>query len=268
MVGQDRHDNWQAGGNYDGYMGRWSRKIAPPFLAWLDLPKGHDWLEIGCGTGALSGEILRTADPATLLAIDPSEGYLAEARRNAGDRRASFEIGDAQSLQVADRSRDTVVSALVLNFVPHRAQALSEMVRVASPGGTVAFYVWGYPGGGVEFMRAFWTAAIALDPGAADLAEGRRFPFCNPPDLTALAAAAGMSAVAWTALEQPAVFTDFDDYWRPFTKGTGPAPGYCANLLPARREKLRDELQRRLPRAQDGSIPLRLRAWAIRGTAP
>ena len=261
----NRHDAWQAGDSYDAYMGRWSRQIAPLFLDWLDPAPGLDWLEVGCGTGALSAAILARCDPASLLAVDPSEGFVARARVNVPDPRATFRVGDAQALEAADASRDVVASALVLNFVPDRKKALAEMKRVAR--GTVAFYVWDYPGGGVEFMRAFWTAATALDPEARDLTEDRRFPFCTPEGLTALAKGAGLGPVACEAIEAPTVFRDFDDLWRPFTLGAGPAPGYCVKLAPEARERLRLRLRDSLPVRADGTIPLKVRAWAVRAPA-
>lgn len=265
MTQSSRHDAWQAGDSYDLYMGRWSRQIAPKFLDWLAPNPGLDWLDVGCGTGALSAAILARADPKSLIGIDPSEGFLGKARSNVPDPRATFAQGDAQSLPVETGSRDMTVAALVLNFVPDREKALAEMKRATRPGGTVAFYVWDYPGGGIEFMRAFWTTATALDPAAADLTEDKRFPFCTPDRLSEIARNAGLSDVEWTTLEAPAVFRDFDDYWRPFTLGAGPAPGYCVSLEPEARERLRQRLYESLPRAADGSIRLKTRAWAIGG---
>ncbi len=209
MTETSRHDAWQAGASYDAYMGRWSRQIAPPFLDWLAAPDGLDWLEVGCGTGALSAAILARNAPGSLIAIDPSQGFVTTARANVPDKRATFEVGDAQALTLETGTRDVVVSALVLNFVPDRAKALAEMKRVARAGGTLAFYVWDYPGGGVEFMRAFWTAAESLDPGARDLTEDKRFPFCTPEGLTALASAAGLSSVDCIPIEVPTVFKTF-----------------------------------------------------------
>ena len=263
-----RHDAWQAGDSYDLYMGRWSRQIAPRFLDWLGAPAGLDWLDVGAGTGALSGAILSTGAPRSLIAVDPSDGFLAKARANLGSERVELRVGDAQALPVDSDSRDVVVSGLVLNFVPDRETALGEMKRVARRGARIGFYVWDYPGGGVEFMRAFWNAAIALDPAAADLGEGRRFPFCTPEGLSELAARAGLPPVECRALEVPTVFASFDDYWRPFTLGAGPAPGYCASLAPDARERLRASLERSLPRARDGSIPLKTRAWAAKTALP
>lgn len=262
-----RHDAWQAGDSYDAYMGRWSRQVAPRFLDWIGASPGLDWLEVGCGTGALSATILARCAPRSLLAVEPSEGFIAVARKNVPDPRARFEVGDAQALPVENASRDVVASALVLNFVPDRATALSEMKRVLRPGGTVAFYVWDYPGGGVQFMRAFWTAAATLDPSARDLTEDKRFPFCTPDQLSALARDAGLQSVECAPIEVPTVFRDFDDFWRPFTLGAGPAPGYCSKLEPAARERLRQKLSDDLARKADGSIGMIARAWAVKAKA-
>lgn len=181
--------------------------------------------------------------------------------------RAEFRLGDAQALAAADASRDVVVSGLVLNFVPDKARALAEMKRVARPGARIGFYVWDYAGGGVEFMRAFWQAAISLNPQAVDLAENRRFPFCTPEGLADLAGRAGLAPVDCAPIEVPTVFADFDDYWQPFTLGAGPAPGYCASLAPEARQQLKEKLQHDLPRREDGSIHLKTRAWAVKAAS-
>lgn len=267
MPEQTRHDAWQAGDAYDRYMGRWSRKLAPRFLDWLNPLRGLDWLEVGCGTGALTEAVLAQGAPHSLIAVEPSEGFLALARSRLADSHVRFLQGSAEALPVETASCDIAVSGLMLNFVPDRAQALAEMRRALRPGGTLAFYVWDYPGGGVPFMRAFWTAATALDPQAAELTEDRRFPFCTAPGLTDLARAAGLDAVACAAITTPCLFRDFDDLWQPFTLGAGPAPGYCASLPPEARERLRERLRASLPIAADGSIALELRAWAVRGVS-
>ena len=266
MVEASRHDAWQAGDRYEAYMGRWSRQIAPLFLDWLAAGDDLDWLDIGCGTGALSAAILARCKPKSLIAIDPSESFVAAARAAIAHPHAEFEVGDAQALALETRSRDAVVSALMLNFVPDKQKALSEMKRVARAGGTVGLYVWDYPGGGVEFMHAFWMAAAALDPRALDLAEDKRFPFCTQVGLEELAREAGLVRVDCRPIEVSTVFADFEDFWRPFTLGAGPAPGYCASLDPEARQRLKDKLSGTLPRRQDGSIPLKARAWAIKAT--
>ncbi len=260
-----RHDAWQSGDSYDAYMGRWSRELAPRFLAWLDARDNLDWLEVGCGTGALSSAILNQCRPKSLLSIDPSPGFLAKAKEKVRDDRVDFRQGDAQALNLETASRDIAVSGLVLNFVPDRAKALAEMKRVTRPAGTIAFYVWDYPGGGLEFLRAFWTAASALDPGVEDLKEDKRFPDCTADGLTRLAEAAGLAQLACTAIEIPTLFKDFEDFWRPFTLGAGPAPGYCTSLQPDAQEQLKAKLRDTLPFTDDGSIPLKARAWAVRG---
>src|SRR5262245_37800417 len=112
MAEASRHDAWQAGDNYDLYMGRWSREIAPDFLEGLDLTNGLDWLEIGCGTGALSAAILKHWKPSSLLSIDSSAGFIATAQQYVPDSRATFEVGDAQALDVPAASKDVIVSAL------------------------------------------------------------------------------------------------------------------------------------------------------------
>jgi len=267
MTKTSRHDAWQAGDSYDLYMGRWSRRIAPRFLDWLGVSPHLDWLEIGCGTGALSAAVLAQGSPRSLLAVDPSEGFVAKARANVPDERATFQIQDAQALTLGPASHDVVVSGLVLNFIPDKDKALAEMKRVARAGARVGFYVWDYPGGGLEFVRAFWKAATALDPSASDLTEDRRFPFCTPEGLTALAERAGMASVECAPIETATVFKDFADYWNPFTLGTGPAPGYCMNLDPKARQRLEERLHDALPRREDGSIALKARAWAVRAVA-
>ena len=176
----------------------------------------------------------------------------------------SLRSGDAQALDIASGTMDFVVSGLVLNFVPDRLKALNEMKRVTRPGGTVSFYVWDYPGGGVEFLSAFWTAVTDLDPGARDFTEDRRFSFCTAGQLLDLAMKAGLSKPESAGIEATAIFKDFDDLWHPFTLGAGPAPGYCASLNTEARQRLRERLRQSLPQAEDGSISLNTRAWAIR----
>jgi SAM-dependent methyltransferase len=266
LIHSARHDAWQLADSYDRYMGRWSRRIAPIFLDWLDPPAGLDWLEVGCGTGALTSAILDRCAPADLLAVEPSERFLAQARSRIQDPRVEFRRGDAEALPVDGSSRDAVVSGLVLNFVPDIPLALAEMTRVAGPGAVVGFYVWDYPGSGLEFVRAFWEAATDLDPAAQDLAERKRFPFCTPEALTHLVRQAGLLDITCVPIEVPTVFRDFDDFWQPFTLGGGPAPGYCAALSPDARDRLRERLRKEMPQERDGSIHLKVRAWGVRST--
>ena len=258
-------DAWAAGDAYEPYIGRWSRPVAREFLAWLAIPPGAAWLDVGCGTGALTGEILAAAGPARVQGIDPSPAYIAYARERVADRRASFAVGDARSLPLPPGSVDAAVSGLALNFVPQPDVAAAELARVVRAGGTVAAYVWDYAEG-MQLIRGFWDAAIALDPHAAELDEARRFPVCHPDALEALFRTAGLRNVESRAIDVPTRFRDFDDYWAPFLGGQGPAPGYAMSLAEEHRAALRERLRAALPAAADGSIGLVARAWAVRGS--
>ena len=258
---------WASGERYEPYMGRWSRLVADRFLAWLRAPAGCRWVDVGCGTGALSATLLSVAAPAAVLGVDPSAGYLDHLRGRVRDGRLELRRGDAAALPAPTASADHVVSGLVLNFLPDPRRAVAEWARVCRPGGTVAGYVWDYAAG-MQLIRYFWDAAAALDPAAAELDEGRRFLICRPEPLAALFGAAGLVEVETTGLQVPTVFGDFDDYWGPFLGGQGPAPGYCAGLPAPARQRLRDRLRASLPADPDGSIPLTARAWAVRGLVP
>ncbi len=260
------HDRWDAGDPYDPYIGRWSRPVAAVFLDRLAVAPGRDWLDVGCGTGALTCAILARCAPATVTGIDPSAGFLAQARQRLADPRISFRQGDAQALPVPDAAFDAVVSGLVLNFVPDQPRAAAELCRVARPGATIAAYVWDYAEG-MQMLRRFWDAAVAREPAAAALDEARRFPLCRPEALRALFAEAGLGEVSVEPIEVPTVFRDFEDFWTPFLGGQGPAPAWCMSLDEARRAAIRDRLRATLPLAPDGTIPLTARAWMVRGTA-
>ncbi len=255
-------DKWAAGDLYEPYVGRWSRLVAKEFVTWLSIPAQRDWLDVGCGTGALTQVILEAADPRTVRGIDTSAGFVDYAQERVSSAIASFEVGDAQSIPLDDESVDVAVSGLVLNFVPDPSIAVAEMVRVVRPEGTVAAYVWDYAGK-MELMRYFWDAAVALDSEAVD--EGPRFPICAPKPLSALFARAGLGAVEVRPIDVPTRFRDFDDYWSPFLGGQGPAPGYAMSLSDEHRDMLRDRIRSQLPISTDGTIDLVARAWAARG---
>jgi SAM-dependent methyltransferase len=255
---------WASGDSYELYVGRWSRLVAQEFIGWLALPEGSQWLDLGCGTGALSQTILNLANPKKVKGIDRSEGFLESARNRINDSRADFEVGDAHALPVESEAYDAAVSGLVLNFVPQPSQMVYEMRRAVHKNGMVALYVWDYAGK-MQLMRHFWNAARALDPSAYDLDEGRRFPICNPGGLTDLFQKTGLSQIEVRAIDISTDFKDFDDYWFPFSGGQGPAPSYTMSLSEERRTQLRERIYNSLPFALDGSIPLVARAWAIRG---
>ena len=259
-----RKDNWAAGKLYEPYVGRWSRLVAKEFLQWLQLPAQLDWLDVGCGTGALTQAILQQTQPRSVTGIDPSAGFIDYAKAQITDPRVTLEAADAQSLPVQSARFDVAVSGLVLNFVPKPLLAAQEMARAVRPAGVVAAYVWDYSGK-MELMRYFWDAAVAVDPSASKLAEGLRFPICQPPALVALFSEAGLRDVQTHAIDVTTAFRDFVDYWNPFLGGQGPAPGYAMSLSEDHRGALRDRIRATLPIAGDGSISLIARAWAVSG---
>jgi SAM-dependent methyltransferase len=257
-------ERWASGDLYEPYVGRWSRLVARDFLAWLDSPAGLDWLDVGCGTGALAEAVAENCAPGRLAGIDPSADFLDFARRRLSHAGAALRQADARELPFPDESFDRVVSGLVLNFVPNPSQAMAEMARVTRPGGTVALYLWDYADK-MELMRAFWDAAVALDPRAGEFDEGRRFPVCQPGPLRQLFEEAGLASVETRAIDVATIFPDFDDYWTPFLGGKAPAPAYCMSLTEGARAALRERLRATLPVEPDGTIRLVARAWAVRG---
>ena len=262
----NQEDTGASGAAYESYVGRWSRPVAQEFLAWLDVPTEGRWLDVGCGTGALSQMILEMASPSEVRGIDPSAGFVDYARKQVNDERARFEVGDARALPYPKAAFEAVVSGLVLNFVPEPAVAAAEMARVALPGGTVAAYVWDYAGE-MQMMRCFWDAAVALDSSASDFDEGRRFPLCKPEPLKEIFRGVGLRDVAVRPIDVRTYFRDFDEYWSPFLGGQGPAPGYAASLSEGKRAALKERARASTPTAPDGSFELTARAWAVRGTA-
>jgi ubiquinone/menaquinone biosynthesis C-methylase UbiE len=257
-------DTWASGDDYEPYVGRWSRLVAREFLKWLAIPSGSQWLDVGCGTGALSQTILQFAGPVKIKGIDRSESFITFAKEHIQDSRVQFDIGDAEALAADSGTFDAAVSGLVLNFIPQPDKAVSEMARVTRTGGLVAAYLWDYADR-MQLMRHFWDAAKALEPNAAELDEGHRFPICQPDALKQLFESAGLRNVEVHPIEVPTVFRDFEDYWSPFLGGQGAAPSFLMSLSGERRTAVREQIRSGLPFSLDGSIPLVARAWAIRG---
>jgi SAM-dependent methyltransferase len=257
-------DNWLASDAYERFMGRWSRQVAKEFIDWLTPPASWSWLEVGCGTGALTQAIIQNAHPASVVACDPSPQFVSFARRSLAHPAATFLVAGAGELPRQKDGFDAVVSGLVLNFIPVPAEAVEAMRSRLRPGGMLAAYVWDYEDG-MQFLRIFWEAAVELDSRAAERDERQRFLLCRPEALVALLEGAGFHRVDSQALEIPTPFPDFDSYWTSFLGGTGPAPSYVSSLHPDARERLRGSLQQRLVPAAGGSFQLTARAWAVRG---
>jgi SAM-dependent methyltransferase len=198
----------------------------------------------------------------SVAGVEPSEGFLNTAKAHL-EGRAVLHQGSATAIPLDDASVDVVVSGLVLNFVPDQHAAVAEMARVTSDGGVIGAYVWDYAGK-MELMRFFWDVVVELDPDAAGMDEGVRFPLCRPAALVELFESTGLSGAEVTAIDIPTLFASFEDYWQPFLGGQGPAPAYALSLHEAARARLRDRIRERLPVQSDGSISLTARAWAVR----
>ncbi|HSM08905.1 MAG TPA: class I SAM-dependent methyltransferase [Gemmatimonadota bacterium] len=242
-------------------MGRWSRALARDFVSWLGVSAGRHWLEVGCGTGALTSAILEIGHPASVVATDASPQFVAHASAALQDQRVQFLPASAGRLPGRSGGYDVLASSLVLNFLPDPVAALREMRSLAAEDGLVAACVWDYAGG-MQFLRCFWDAAVELDAAARQHDEGSRFPICSPSALETAFREAGFSRVRIEALHVPTRFEDFDDYWTPFLGGPGPAPGYLASLPDEERRELKSRLAATIPSNQDGSIDLTATAWA------
>jgi ubiquinone/menaquinone biosynthesis C-methylase UbiE len=259
-------DFWESGDPYEYYMGRWSLLVAESFVDWLSPSSGLNWLDIGCGSGALSEAIIKNHKPAALTAIDQSEDFVKTAQKRLGNR-AHCRVGNALSLPLDNCSVNIAVSGLVLNFIPEPEKALSEMKRVTDARGTVAVYLWDYAGK-MDFLRHFWDAAVEIKPEVLNLHESKRFPDSNAKALKRLFKKAGFVDIETAPIEITTHFRDFDDYWKPFLGGQGPAPSFVLSLEEGEKNKLRQKLKERLPTRLDGSISMVARAWAAKGKIP
>jgi len=259
-------DKWAAGATYEDFMGRWSRLLAPRFVSWLSVRPTANWLDVGCGTGALADAICTGANPASVVACDPSEPFIEYARRRQVGRRVWFVVAGVGQLPTRPGGFDSVASLLALNFLPKPEAAIDEMRRIAAVNGLVSACVWDYPDR-MELLRYFWDSARAVDPSAAELDEGRRFPICRPDALESLFREAGLADVVSDSIDIPTRFSTFAELWKPFLGGTGPAPSYVASRDASQRAALAKRLERSLPREPDGAISLVARAWVVRGVA-
>jgi SAM-dependent methyltransferase len=257
-------DAWAAGSSYEDFMGRWSRPLAEEFIRWMDPPPGGHWLDVGTGTGALVSAICRLAEPRSVVGCDPSGPFVDAARAGTDDPRARFEVAGAGALPAREGGYDAVVSALALNFFPDPAGAVEEQIGVLRPGGWIGACVWDYAEG-MEFLRRFWDAATEVDTGAAALDEAGRFPICNPESLGSLFEGRGVAELRVGSIGVPTVFADFEDYWRPFLGGTGPAPSVVARMSEDQRRGLKTRLMQRLGGAEGTPVRLTARAWAVVG---
>jgi SAM-dependent methyltransferase len=252
---------------YEHFMGRWSRILAPVYVLFAGVGNGDRVLDIGAGTGSLSLAVDAMPGVKEVVGIDPSEGLLAHARKNAKAGRPRFEVGDAQSLKFENASFDKTMTLLVINFVPDHDKAIAEMRRVTRPGGGVSACVWDY-NDGMEMLRFFWDEAVTLDP-AAEKRDERHMKLTREGHLGDAWKKAGLTNVQEKPLVIEQSYTSFDDYWEPFLKGAGPAGAYVVALPEDRRQQLESRLRKRLLSGKsDGPFVLKARAWAVKGDAP
>ncbi|MEV6932610.1 class I SAM-dependent methyltransferase [Dactylosporangium sp. NPDC051485] len=239
---------------YGRFMGRYSEPLATQFAGFAE---GGRTLDVGCGTGALTAELVARLGHELVAAADPSAAFVAAARARLPEvdiRRAA-----AEDLPFAGGEFDAALAQLVVHFMADPVAGLREMARVTRPGGVVAACVWDHAGGGGP-LAAFWTAARQLDPQARDesgLAGARH------GHLAELFAAAGLRDVEETSLTVRTTFAGFDDWWEPFTLGVGPAGDYVKGLDAARRDALRARCATLLPR--HGPIEITASAWTASG---
>lgn len=249
------------GETYERMMGRWSRLVGETFLDWLDVPTALRWLDVGCGNGAFTEEIISRCGPTSVMAIDPSDEQLAFARTRPGARMAKFEVGDAQKLLFSGGTFDVAVMALVLAFLPDPVKAVEEMVRVVRPCGWVATYMWDIPNGGSP-TTPIYTAIESL---------GSTLPVRPNPAASRLEAMhgfwemAGLEAIETCVIRIPVTFADFDDFWDSNTVPVGPQGKVIAGMSSGARNQLRARLREQLPVAPDGHISYESFANAVRG---
>lgn len=260
----DLGDQWTEGANYEKFMGRWSRLLAPLFVSWLPVKAGAHWLDVGCGTGALSAAICSSAQPGSVTACDASASFIRHAQQQQSDPRVRFVVVGTGNLPRRPGGFDSVTSAFVLNFLPAPEAAIEEMRRIAARGGLISACVWDYPGR-MDFLRLFWECASELDPSARGVDERFRFPICAPEALAQLFTSSQLCGVVCEPIEATTYFLSFADFWTPFLGGTGPAPSYVAGLSTDQRAALALSLERALPFEPDGTFSLLARAWAVRG---
>ena len=252
---------------YERFMGRWSRLLAPAYIAFAGVKDSDRVLDVGTGTGALASALEAATTSSEIVGIDPSAGFINYAKKNVKSGRASFEVGDAQALRFADESFDQTMALLVMNFVPDHNKAIVEMRRVTRPQGVVSACVWDY-NAGMEMLRFFWDEVVALEPVMAPKDE-RNMKLSREGQLGELWKKAGLVNVQEKPLVIEQAYTSFDDYWGPFLKGAGPGGAYVVSLSDERRRQLETRMRKRLlGNRDDGAFVLKAQAWCVRGEAP
>jgi len=243
---------------YDRFMGRYSTPLAPRFADFASIGEAQRVLDVGCGPGALTGELVRRFGADAVAAVDPSPGFVeAAGRRNPG---VDVRRAEAESLPFDAGSFDAVLAQLVVHFMTDPAAGIAEMRRVTRDGGIVTACVWDHAGGAGPLAR-FWDAARELDPGVADESD---LPGAREGDLERLLHEAGLGDVEERLLTVEVEHGSFDEWWEPFTLGVGPAGAYVQGLAEDARDRLRERCRELHP---DAPFAVSASAWAARGVA-
>jgi len=243
---------------YDRFMGRYSAPLAPAFADFASVVQGLRVLDVGCGPGALTDELVKRVGQGTVVAVDPSEAFV----RAAQERNPTIDVerATAEQLPFEASTFDATLAQLVVHFMKDPIVGLREMARVTRRGGVVAACVWDHDGGGGP-LSLFWDAVRELDRGV----EGEaKLAGAHEGHLAQLFREAGLASINDISLSITVLHPSFDDWWEPFTFGVGPAGSYVAGLDATRQIQLRDRCRERLPSAP---FTLNARAWAARGLA-
>ncbi len=243
---------------YDRFMGRYSVLLSPQLADLAGISAGQRVLDVGCGPGALTAELVARVGSAAVSAVDPSEPFVAAAR--ARNPEVDVQQAFAEQLPFPNQAFDAALAQLVVHFMSDPVAGLAEMRRVTRPDGVVAACVWDHAGGQGPLSQ-LWDAARELDP---EVEDESRLVGSREGDLARLFAFAGLRAIEETALSVSVEHPSFEDWWEPFTLGVGPAGSYVAGLEPEHRAQLREHCRAALP---DAPFVLTGRAWTARGLA-
>lgn len=257
------------GEGYELNMGRWSRRLAVPFLDFVGTADGERVLDVGCGTGHLAAAVATRSRTAEVHGVDLAPVYVEHARKIHPDPRLVFRVGDACALAYPDGVFDRVLSMLVLHFVPRAEEAIAEMRRVARPGAVVGAAVWDARGGWVANRLFFDTASVMYPEAAERRARNYTRPLTRPGELAAAWRAAGLRDVMESLLCIRMDFASFADYWAPYLGRDGPGAEYVRTLNDADRSRLEDAVKAAyLDGEADGPRSYAALAFAVKGTVP